>query len=81
MKIGKPVAKVPPPTRSEQRRSKYRAIYDTAQVMEIGESLPVECGSAPEALNLMRAGGRSRHMHGYTLSQRGTTVYITKNGA
>lgn len=78
MKIGKPVVGIPP-VKGNTNALKYGKAYDAARDLESGKSLPLEFGSWGEARTFRQAGRIT--LIGYTLNQRGTTVYVTRNGS
>ena len=79
MKIGKPVAELPP--NNAGRPLKYQGIYEAVANLKAGQILPVESATIEEARNLGRCIRVYLLSHGHRINQRGTTVYITKNGA
>ncbi|KKN54895.1 hypothetical protein LCGC14_0587880 [marine sediment metagenome] len=78
MKIGKPTTGIPQAAKGSGR---FMEVWKAAEALKSGQSLPVEFADAAEAhtarVGMVATAGRK----GLFVRQRGTTIYITKNGA
>lgn len=78
MKIGEPVTNLPAGVRDAK---KYALLYDAVEALKEGQILPAECESAEEARAVMRGVRVYLMSRGHLVNQRGSTVYITRNGS
>lgn len=76
MKIGKPVAT--PSTL--HRGGKYAQIWGEALALEGELAIPVEFDTRMEALYFRNGNHETAKKKGLQLNQRGTTVYVSRNG-